>query len=207
MQQQYKVYNIKRLIFNNRKIFILRIIAPIQVLGAIKFDRLLCNFLIDGILIKNIILTLKFQIYLLSISLSLLSCKSSKIGHNNFDNARYDTIRSCSQKWQFLSIDTTVSIKVLAYLPAFHVDLTLRPAMIVGVTTWNDTIRVLQYGFEKDLKIGKLIEVKPDTSIDINNSVTKALVQRDLPIILSKSKTFNRYYCDVTKTYFGKVND
>jgi len=152
-------------------------------------------------------LTLKSQLYLLAFSLSLISCKSSKTGHNNFDNNRYDTIRSCSQKWQFLSVDTTFSIKVLACLPAFHVDLTVRPAMIVGVTNQNDSIRVLQYGFEKDLKIGKFIQVKPDTSIDIKNTLTMALVQRDLPFVLSKDKTFDRYYCEVTKTYFGKVSE
>ena|SRR5947209_7892148 len=100
-----------------------------------------------------------------------------------------------------------MSINVLAYLPAYHVDLTVRPAMIIGVTNQNDSIRVLQYGFEKDLKIGKFIQVKPDTSIDIKNTLTMALVQRDLPFVLSKDKAFDKYYCKVTKTYFGKVSE
>jgi len=82
----------------------------------------------------------------------------------------------------------------------------MRPAMIIGVMPLNDTIRILQYGFDRDLSIGTFIQVMPDKTIDLNGIGTLALIQRDLPISLSKNKKDDEYYCKVTKTYFGKID-
>ena len=66
-------------------------------------------------------------------------------------------------------------------------------------------MRLLGYNFKEQLKKNQIITVIPDTSIDVNNIYAILSYKRDVPIFISQNKKEDRYFCEINKTYFGKI--
>jgi hypothetical protein len=125
--------------------------------------------------------------------------------HKQQDSKRLDLLNSCTRTWHFQQLDSSISIKIIQYHKTFRFDLTRKPALIIGIVN-QDTIRVLINDLSKDFVNGQIIKIYPDSSIDINNNISMVLINRDLPVFLSDKKTEDRFFCDIKKTYFGKIN-
>ncbi len=83
--------------------------------------------------------------------------------------------------------------------------MTTYPAMVVGVTTKGDTLRVLQYRFVGKINKGDRIVVSPDTNKHVEDPISLALMS--YPIELAKNAKEDSLYCQVVKTYMGIINN
>jgi len=145
-----------------------------------------------------------------SIKESYIDSKSFKIKtrinlHKKQDDKRRDILEQCKSSWVFNNLNTLLDLKIIQYRKAYRFDLISQPAMIIGCTNRNDTVRIFIYNYQENLSKGDQIKVYPDSTINLRDKISRFLITQDLPVILSKQKSEDRYYCDIKKTYFGKI--
>lgn len=124
--------------------------------------------------------------------------------HKKQDAKRLELITNCSKAWAFNYLDSIVDLTIIQYYPAYKFDLISKPALIIGLRN-QDTIRILSYDYFDKLDKNQKIKVDPDSTVDLRNSLSLTLVYKDLPLFLSKNKLEDRYFCDIKKTYFGRI--
>jgi len=125
--------------------------------------------------------------------------------HKKQDEKRRNLLEQCQTNWIYGNLPTQTDLKIIQYNKAFRFDLISRPAMLIGTTRENDTIRIISYNYKENLSKGDQIKVYPDTTLNLKDKWTLILIKRDLPVILSKQKSEDKYYCDVKKTYYAKI--
>jgi hypothetical protein len=145
-----------------------------------------------------------------SIKESYVDSKTFKIKtrlnfHKKQDEKRRDLLEKCKITWVYSNLNTQTELRIIQYRKAFRFDLVSQPAMIIGTTSINDTVRIFIYNYQENLSKGDQIKVYPDTTLNLKDNMTLLLIKRDLPVILSKKKSEDKYYCDIKKTYFGKI--
>lgn len=129
--------------------------------------------------------------------------------HQNRDNERRQIIEDCKKDWNFKTLNDTLEIGVIQYLPAYRHSLNNLPAMIIG-TINSDTLRILVHDFFKQIDKDMFVTIVPDSS---SNQILKTsdeflevtLLKKHTQTHLSKKKIEDYLYCNIKDTYFGKV--
>ncbi len=119
-------------------------------------------------------------------------------------DARYQYLTGCTRKWQLQVLKKELDLTVLTFVKAKIFDLISYPAMVVGVTSEGDTVRVLQYRFKEDINRGERIVIVPDTNKYVGDPISIALM--NYPVELAKNEQEDSLYCQVAKTYMGIIN-
>ena len=124
--------------------------------------------------------------------------------HKKQDAKRREMICNCSKNWTFNYLDSIIDVTVIQYYPAYRFDLVTRPALLIGSHN-KDTVRILCNDYYGKIIKNQSIKIYPDSTVNIKNWMSMALVYRDLPLYLSNNKIEDKYYCDIKKTCFGRI--
>ena len=142
-------------------------------------------------------LRLKFFL-LLSTYLLFTSCfnyNSKKVA-----NQEYDKVKNCRNNWIYEDLKEKKEIKVLLFDEKRCLHNHCFPNFILGVTNANDTIAILDKGFEGLVKINSKITIEPQHWIGEEK-------EDYLPAFIVSNKTKeNDLLCRVKYVYYGKIN-
>ena len=125
--------------------------------------------------------------------------------HKQNDNKRRGLISECAKKWEYHTLKNEIQLKVLQYEKAYHFDMFSIPAILIGISESNDTLRILKLDYKEEIRKNQIITIVPDTSIDITNWQELTIAKRDVPVFLARDRKEDRYFCDVKETYFGNI--
>jgi hypothetical protein len=117
---------------------------------------------------------------------------------------RYDYLTGCTRKWQLKVLSEEIDLQVITYTKAWRFDLMSYPAMLVGVTSQGDTLRVLQHRFVEEVNRGENVLVSPETNQALTDPLYLALI--NYPVTLANNKKEDYLYCQVKRTYIGIIN-
>ena len=144
------------------------------------------------------IIKLLFGIILLA-SISCKSSKSAKAKVAQTEINRFIRITDCQDRWKFIDQDTSMLVRVIWYYKANtpHFGSNFY-AMLICITSKNDTIRIMNPTYKRDLKIGSTIQVRL-------KYFEKIPTISNIPLQIGNLIAEDEYYCSVTKTYFGEL--
>lgn len=125
--------------------------------------------------------------------------------HKQNDTKRHKIISECTQKWQYDNLTNKIQLKVLQFKKSYRFDMSSIPALLIGISENNDTLRILKLDYTDEIKINQIVTILPDTSVDIKNWQELFIVKRNLPVFLAKDKKEDQYFCEVKATYFGDI--
>lgn len=154
------------------------------------------------------------QSFILVSLMLLVGCSSIK-EHNTYKRNkelefRKSVISNC-RNWEYTNLTDTLQLRILQYIPGNRSG-SSRPSMIIGISK-ADTIRVLSDTILKEsLKRGDEIIIYP---LKLNQTLTANSqpdnpkctqeIPRYYPIILTKNKNEDIYYCKVKTTLWANV--
>jgi hypothetical protein len=105
----------------------------------------------------------------------------------------------CRQNRLDSNIQVNTKIRVILFDEQRFYDVARYPAFIIGITSDNDTIGVVDKTFDGKLSLNQLIEVGPDTWTNLEMESLHPILS------VSKDKARNNLYCSFKVLYRGKI--
>jgi len=117
-------------------------------------------------------------------------------------NQQVEKMEKCRKVWTYKDIlkEQKLSLKVILFDKRDYRSAITFPAFVIGVTSGNDTVGVIDKSFEANIEIGEKVIITNDTWRDID---TIAFVPA---LLISKDEKRNDLYCVVKVVYRAKIN-
>ena len=125
----------------------------------------------------------------------LVSCNTYKQAQND-DLKR---IVECRKSILDSNIQVNTQVKVILFDEQMYYDVAFYPALVIGITSENDTIGIVDSSFKDKLFLNQLIWIYPDTSNILRTDGLRPLLS------VSKDRSRNNLYCSIKVLYKGKI--
>lgn len=108
-------------------------------------------------------------------------------------------MRDCQASWRFIDLDKAQEVTVLLFQGKSRFHLYAYPNLIIGVTSLNDTIGILDKDFSEPLISGDRILLTAQNWSEKEKDILKPL------FTLYNSSVENDLYCKVSTVFYGKI--
>ena len=127
------------------------------------------------------------------------SCRFIRDLRYNENNTKY--VESCREKWRFVDLKDSISIKLLLHYQKGRYDLMSWPNLFIGVTNFNDTIGIIDDFSMKKYKKNMTLNFVP---YDYSNYQAK---QSWLTPVFTthRNNKKNKLYCSIDTLFYGKL--
>lgn len=112
-------------------------------------------------------------------------------------------IKECRARWSYSPIENELELEILYFTGITHTTFKSHPNFVIGVTSQNDTIGIINFSSENDWTKGNKVKVIKDIQLQRNLQLSS---MNSKPIFyVSKSRKENKLQCAITNIYFGKL--